>query len=54
MTIKLHRFAFLILGLVFFTESSAQSVSPYSRFGLGYLRSNVFSSNKAMGEIVLA
>jgi hypothetical protein len=51
MTIKLHRFAFLILGLVFFTESSAQSVSPYSRFGLGYLRSNVFSSNKAMGEI---
>lgn len=29
----------------------AQTNSPYSRFGLGFLRSDVFSSNKSMGEI---
>ncbi len=52
MTIKLCRFLFTILCLWIFIDATAQTVSPYSRFGLGYLRSNVFSSNKAMGEIV--
>lgn len=29
----------------------AQSSSPFSRFGLGYLHNNAFSSNRALGEI---
>ena len=29
----------------------SQSASPYSRYGLGYVRSTVFSANKAMGEV---
>jgi hypothetical protein len=51
MTFKLFRFALFFWALLFSMEIAAQSVSPYSRFGLGYLRSNVFSANKAMGEI---
>jgi len=42
----------LILGFTHvcvFTFSQASS--PYSRFGLGYIHSPVFSSNKAMGEL---
>lgn len=29
----------------------AQASSPYSRYGLGYVRSTVFSANKGMGEL---
>lgn len=29
----------------------AQASSPYSRYGLGFVRSNVFSANKGMGDI---
>lgn len=31
--------------------SFSQASSPYSRYGLGYVRSTVFSANKAMGEV---
>ncbi|MES2622457.1 MAG: hypothetical protein V4615_16520 [Bacteroidota bacterium] len=31
--------------------SFSQATSPYSRYGLGYVRSTVFSANKAMGEV---
>ncbi len=31
--------------------SIGQASSPYSRFGLGYIHSPVFSGNKAMGEV---
>ncbi len=41
---------FCLLG-VLALQSSAQIASPYSRFGLGYVRSTVFSANKAMGEV---
>ncbi len=39
---------FFILGSL---KSFSQAASPYSRYGLGYVRSTVFSANKAMGEI---
>lgn len=46
------RFFFVIaFALVFVGKNNAQTTSPYSRFGLGFLRPEVFSSNKAMGEI---
>ena len=31
--------------------SFSQASSPYSRFGLGYIHSPVFSANKGMGEV---
>jgi len=31
--------------------SFSQASSPYSRFGLGYVHTSVFSANKAMGEV---
>lgn len=46
-----NRVLFSLLLIAITQFSDAQSTSPYSRFGLGYLRSNVFSSNKALGEI---
>jgi hypothetical protein len=47
----------IIAGLVFVWSlvighwSFSQASSPYSRFGLGYVRSTVFSANKAMGDL---
>jgi hypothetical protein len=51
-----HHFAlivFSVLGLLLFSaaEIKAQASSPYSRFGLGSIRSNVFSANRAMGDL---
>lgn len=52
MQIKTFRFIiFSVFAVVFTKENSAQSTSPYSRFGLGFLRPEVISNNKAMGEI---
>jgi len=33
------------------SDIHAQAASPYSRFGLGAMRSNVFSANRAMGDL---
>lgn len=41
----------LVLFFVVNQQLYAQIASPYSRFGLGYVRSTVFSANKAMGEL---
>lgn len=42
----------LVLVALFASQSaSAQVFSPYSRYGLGTLRSPVFSANKAMGNV---
>ncbi len=44
----------LLLSLLFVVSSVvlfAQASSPYSRFGLGYINSPVFSANKAMGGV---
>lgn len=45
--------AFLVFQLSTFNFQSAfgQAASPYSRYGLGYVRSTVFSANKGMGEV---
>lgn len=59
MTIKKKIFHFSLsltvwgIGLLFLllTDARAQTASPYSRFGLGYVRSTVFSANKAMGDL---
>ena len=40
-----------LVSMVFCQWSFSQSASPYSRYGLGYVRSTVFSANKAMGEV---
>lgn len=44
---------FSVLGLLLFAtfDVGAQASSPYSRFGLGSVRSNVFSANRAMGDL---
>ncbi|HWB64623.1 MAG TPA: hypothetical protein VG603_14000 [Chitinophagales bacterium] len=42
-------FTGLLLALMQAVDVTAQAESPYSRFGLGTLRSPVFSSNQAMG-----
>ncbi len=50
---------FRILTMLFVVQFSifniqsvfAQASSPYSRYGLGYVRSTVFSANKGMGEL---
>lgn len=48
-----YKTAIILLGLLLMVYQLAfsQAASPYSRFGLGYLHSPVFSSNKAMGEL---
>src|SRR6218665_2010777 len=52
MQIKSFRLLFFVsFAFVFTNENKAQSTSPYSRFGLGFLRPEVFSNNKGMGEI---
>ncbi len=49
---KLFAIALFALVTVCATQySRAQSASPYSRFGLGYLRPNAISANKGMGEV---
>lgn len=49
------RFNFKLLLLLLLTgnalQSTGQASSPYSRFGLGYVNSSVFSANKAMGGV---
>lgn len=47
--IRFFTTSFCTVFAVFFANS--QSTSPYSRFGLGFLRPEVMSNNKAMGEI---
>lgn len=42
--------ALFAFGAFSFT-ASAQSSSPYSRYGLGYIRPTVISANKGMGEV---
>ncbi|HLP51040.1 MAG TPA: hypothetical protein VK154_09175 [Chitinophagales bacterium] len=42
---------FVLLFSYSYVVSFSQAASPYSRFGLGYVYSPVFSANKAMGEI---
>lgn len=51
-----HYFALLVLSLLGLLilpthETNAQASSPYSRYGLGVVRSNVFSANRAMGDL---
>ncbi len=45
------RFFVGVIILFPFNQGFSQASSPYSRFGLGYLRSTVFSANKGMGEL---
>lgn len=49
------RFAFCLLHFAFsflpILNSFSQATSPYSRFGLGYVRHTAFSANKAMGGV---
>jgi hypothetical protein len=51
MSILKNKISILVLFVFIGVSLMAQSTSPYSRFGLGYLRSQTFSSNKALGEI---
>jgi len=41
----------ICLAIFSFQISFGQASSPYSRFGLGYIHSPVFSANKALGEV---
>lgn len=51
-------YSFRLLLLGFLTLGSlglfSQASSPYSRYGLGYVHSSVFSANKGMGEVAAA
>lgn len=49
----MRKFFVLVLFLLLLVSNqlSAQATSPYSRFGLGSIRSDVFSTNQAMGGI---
>lgn len=40
-----------LLFVLAINSANAQSASPYSRFGLGYIRPSVISANKGMGEL---
>src|SRR3954466_9401286 len=43
--------AFFLSSMVCSQWSFSQAASPYSRYGLGYVRPTVFSANKGMGEV---
>lgn len=45
------RFVVALCCITAFAGVTAQTASPYSRYGLGHLRTGVFSANKAMGEV---
>lgn len=44
-------FLALLISTLSSEVSFGQAASPYSRYGLGYVRSTVFSANKGMGEL---
>lgn len=48
-TIRFSVMLVLLFGAFF--SSQAQNASPYSRYGLGYLRTPSFSANRGMGEV---
>ncbi|MDB5284468.1 MAG: hypothetical protein JWO06_3543 [Bacteroidota bacterium] len=42
---------FALMLTLSFSQVFSQAASPYSRYGLGYIESTVFSANKGMGEV---